>query len=404
MPERTPWWLLALRMLALAAAILAFAGPVLNPRPEGSDAPLLVLMDGGWGDAPDWARRMDRAAAALSEAGRSGRPAAVLTMATPPLADEAPPWRPAAEWAERLAGLAPQAWAPDRAAWAGWVAGQDGAFETLWLGDGIGHGGEAELARALLAHGPVTLVGPPRTALALTPPRLDGGDFKVGVLRAGDAGERPVGLMALGPDPNGIERVLGSATGELRRRRGRARPRHRHADGAAEPGGAGAARRGPLGGGGGAGGQLGAAAQGRADVGTAGRRGAGPGRSAALPAQGAGAVRRGDRGAAARDAERGAGRADPRRRRPSRRGGAGGAHPLGGEGRAAGPLRRAAARHLGGGAARGGSAAAGEAAGRRAVDRRGDVVGGAAAAPAVPGDAARSPGCRCRRTSTSRAR
>ena len=35
MPERTPWWLLALRMLALAAAILAFAGPVLNPRPEG---------------------------------------------------------------------------------------------------------------------------------------------------------------------------------------------------------------------------------------------------------------------------------------------------------------------------------------------------------------------------------
>ena len=35
MPERTPWWLLLLRMCALAAAILAFAGPVLNPRPEG---------------------------------------------------------------------------------------------------------------------------------------------------------------------------------------------------------------------------------------------------------------------------------------------------------------------------------------------------------------------------------
>jgi hypothetical protein len=61
----------------------------------------------------------------------------------------------------------------------------------------------------------VTLVGPPRTALALTPPRLDGGAFKVGVLRAGNAGERPVGLMALGPDPNGIERVLGAATGSF---------------------------------------------------------------------------------------------------------------------------------------------------------------------------------------------
>ena len=37
MPERTPWWLLLLRMTALAAAILAFSGPVLNPRPEGSE-------------------------------------------------------------------------------------------------------------------------------------------------------------------------------------------------------------------------------------------------------------------------------------------------------------------------------------------------------------------------------
>ena len=66
MPEHSPWWLLLLRMTALAAAILAFAGPVLNPRPESSGAPLLVLLDGGWGDAPDWARRMDRAAAEIS--------------------------------------------------------------------------------------------------------------------------------------------------------------------------------------------------------------------------------------------------------------------------------------------------------------------------------------------------
>ena len=105
MPERTPWWLLLLRMAALAAAILAFAGPVLNPRPEGSDAPLLVLLDGGWGDAPDWARRMDRAAAALDEAARDG-PAggggdAWRRRRSP---GEALPWRPAAEWGERLAG------------------------------------------------------------------------------------------------------------------------------------------------------------------------------------------------------------------------------------------------------------------------------------------------------------
>ena len=30
--DKTPWWLLLLRMLAVAAIILGFAGPVLNPE------------------------------------------------------------------------------------------------------------------------------------------------------------------------------------------------------------------------------------------------------------------------------------------------------------------------------------------------------------------------------------
>ena len=212
MPERTPWWLLLLRMTALAAAILAFAGPVLNPRPESSGAPLLVLVDGGWGDAPHWAGRMDRAAGALAEAARDGRRAAVVTMTTPPVPGEALPWRAAPEWSERLAGLSPRPWAPDRAAWAGWLADRDEPFETLWLSDGIGHGGEEALARALLAHGPVTLAGPPATALALTPPALRDGALTVEALRADAGAARPVAVVALGPDPNGIERALGAGT------------------------------------------------------------------------------------------------------------------------------------------------------------------------------------------------
>ena len=215
MPERTPWWLLLLRMAALAAAIIAFAGPVLNPRPEGSGDPLLVLLDGGWGDAPDWARRMDRAAAALGDAARDGRPAAVVTMTAAPVADEDVPWRAASDWTERLAGLSPRAWAPDRSAWAAWFAGRDERFETLWLSDGIGYGGEADLARELLGHGPVSLALPRQTALALTPPRLDAGAFSLSVLRSDADVERPVGVTAIGPDPNGIERVLGSSVGEF---------------------------------------------------------------------------------------------------------------------------------------------------------------------------------------------
>ncbi len=212
-PDRTPWWLLLLRMLALAAAILAFAGPVLNPSEAGSDAPLLVLVDGGWADAPDWTARSSRIAAALETASRDGRPAAILSMTSPPPVEAALPLRAAQDWSGRLAGLAPRAWAPDRTVWAAWIAGLEGAFETLWLSDGIGHGGEAELAAALLARGPVTLVKPPREAIGLTPPRLDAGELVVTALRPPGAAARPVAVTAIGPDPNGIERALGAASG-----------------------------------------------------------------------------------------------------------------------------------------------------------------------------------------------
>lgn len=210
MPERTPPWLLILRMLALALVILAFAQPVLNSRQMTGEGPLLVLLDGGWADAPDWATRMSRVAESLAEADRAGRPAAVLQVASGPPPDGMP-WRAADEWAERLAGLEPLPWAPDRQALALWLQGIEGGFDTLWLADGVGDGGEGELAEVLLGHGAVTLVPPPRPARALGPPRLVEGGIAVTVLRADGAGEEPVAIVAIGPDPRGIERVLGRA-------------------------------------------------------------------------------------------------------------------------------------------------------------------------------------------------
>ena len=66
--DKTPWWLMALRMAAIALVILGFAGPVLNPQPrESSDKPLLVLVDGGWAEAQDWAARMQQAADLMAQ-------------------------------------------------------------------------------------------------------------------------------------------------------------------------------------------------------------------------------------------------------------------------------------------------------------------------------------------------
>ncbi|KGJ17454.1 BatA domain-containing protein, partial [Paracoccus sanguinis] len=60
--RRTPWWLLALRLAAVAAVILALAGPVWRPAaPVAGEGPLLILVDAGWGAAPGWEGAQSRA-------------------------------------------------------------------------------------------------------------------------------------------------------------------------------------------------------------------------------------------------------------------------------------------------------------------------------------------------------
>ena len=50
-PDRTPWWILLLRLGAAALAILGLAQPIYAPNasPPGSETgPVLVVMDDGW--------------------------------------------------------------------------------------------------------------------------------------------------------------------------------------------------------------------------------------------------------------------------------------------------------------------------------------------------------------------
>ncbi|MHA3980062.1 DUF4159 domain-containing protein [Halovulum sp. GXIMD14794] len=212
MPERTPWWLLALRMGALAAAILAFADPVLNPdvRERGT-GPVLVLMDGGWASAPDWAQRQARAADILDQAARDGRPAALLSLAEPVPGEPRLPFRAAEGWANRIVGLAPQAWGPDRAGFAQWLDTlEDEGFETVWLTDGIATEGDQAFFDALTNRGAVRMIADPRTPLALTAPSFSDGALKTEVLRPEGGAGRSIEIAAIGADPLGIERVLGA--------------------------------------------------------------------------------------------------------------------------------------------------------------------------------------------------
>ncbi|MEM8698243.1 MAG: BatA domain-containing protein, partial [Pseudomonadota bacterium] len=73
--DKTPWWLLLMRCMAVAAILIGFAGPVLNPseRLGAGDGPVLLIMDQGWASAPDWAARQAAAGGAIDEAGQAGR-------------------------------------------------------------------------------------------------------------------------------------------------------------------------------------------------------------------------------------------------------------------------------------------------------------------------------------------
>ncbi len=208
--DRTPWWLLALRMLAVGAAIIGFAGPVLNPETdEPGNGPLLVLLDGTWADSPDWSRRMDRADFALEEAVREGRETAVVVLTDLP-EDGALPFRSAADWRSQLPGLAPQAWRPDPEQIVTWAETLSGDFDTLWLSDGLDADWREPLLGALDGRGTVTVFENPAPVYGLKPAAYQDGSLRVEALRSRATGAGEITVEAHGLDPAGTPRVLAS--------------------------------------------------------------------------------------------------------------------------------------------------------------------------------------------------
>ncbi|MEJ1992529.1 MAG: BatA domain-containing protein [Maritimibacter sp.] len=210
--RRTPLWLMLLRMAALAAMIIGFAGPVLNP-PEGvaGRGSLLILVDDSWAAAPDWQARMSAINTRLANAKTAGRPVALVAASSPPTPGTFPR-KSAGDIAQNLPGLAPQAYAPDHATALDWAQGLDMGFETLWLSDGLDSPNRADLARALATHGALTVLEPPAPRLGLLPARIEDGLIQLTALRSRAGTEQDITITALGPDPSGVGRALARTT------------------------------------------------------------------------------------------------------------------------------------------------------------------------------------------------
>ncbi len=206
--DKTPWWLMLLRMVALAAVIVGFAGPILGPKDETmSNGPLLIVADGTWADARDWTMRQDRISGLLEEASRAGRVVSVVVLTDLPAGEMQ--FLAADVWQTRLAGLTPRAWEPTRADVAVWADGfGTQAFDTYWLSDGLAREGREILIEAFEAKGNLTVMQTPKAVVGLKPVMIKDGALQIAALRSDATGDAALSVAAIGLDPVGIEREL----------------------------------------------------------------------------------------------------------------------------------------------------------------------------------------------------
>jgi hypothetical protein len=181
-------------MLLAALIILALARPVLNPDRESfaGAGPLLVVIDNGWAAAAHWAERREAIEAAIDRAARDGR--TIVLAPSAPGQPVSPPLSPD-KARERVGGLAPEPYAPNRAALAATLEKdleRKTGYSVLWLSDGLDYGDTDAFAEALAklagAEGSLSVLRPERddAALALGQGSGAAGAFTARVLSGAD--------------------------------------------------------------------------------------------------------------------------------------------------------------------------------------------------------------------------
>ncbi|SEW03215.1 N-terminal double-transmembrane domain-containing protein [Aliiroseovarius sediminilitoris] len=210
--DRTPWWLLLLRLLAVAALILGFAGPVLNPEQRQTGrGPLLIFVDAQWTAASDWPQRMGAIEDQLDAAAQAGRTVAIaLSHEVTEAGADAPQWQSAGDWRARLSGLSPVAWDAPYGAASAWVAALQDA-DTIWISDGVARTGRLDLLAEFEAKGRVDVLQPTTPRFGLLPARAEDGALVLEALRSGETTGADLVVQGIGPDPSGVERVLASS-------------------------------------------------------------------------------------------------------------------------------------------------------------------------------------------------
>lgn len=205
-PDKTPWWLLLLRLALAALVIIGVSQPLYAPGRIGAvtKTPVLLVVDDSWAAAKDWNQRREVMAEILDNAAAAGAPVTLATT-TPELRPQALEPKAAAELKPRAAAIAPRAFDPDRMGLLQRLEtafGKQDALRVIWLADGIDDGKAKDFAAGLqkLANGRATveaiLPSGSQLPLALATPGFEGGQIRVTVLRPPGGAAQTVPVVA----------------------------------------------------------------------------------------------------------------------------------------------------------------------------------------------------------------
>ena len=204
--DRTPWWLLLLRTVAIAALIIGLAGPVLNPDERTAhDRPKLLMFDASWASAPNWNTRLRFAERALEDAARADQTAAVFLITKP----DTVTFSAARDVKAQLSGLAPSAWQLQEIDVDDVISKlPSGTFDTLWFSDGLHSAARSKVLNRLEAAGTVDIVQTSNPVVALSPVSFDAETITVPASRSRADGDFEITVNVNGTDPAGTPQVL----------------------------------------------------------------------------------------------------------------------------------------------------------------------------------------------------
>lgn len=189
-PASAPWWLVLIRLAAMALLVLGLAQPLVNPDKElPGSGPVLLVVDNGWAAARNWSLTESNLRGIVAQAEREDRSVVLLTTA--PNEAGKPPQHSGVLRAADIKGLVerlkPFPWSADRKAALAALKDFDpsGSVSAIWMSNGLHDKHVAPLAERLQRLGSLRIIEPKPEQLSyrMLPPKIGTSDLRITVER-----------------------------------------------------------------------------------------------------------------------------------------------------------------------------------------------------------------------------